>query len=90
MAPTLVPVLGAVVVAAVAAGLAGVAAGLDGVAALPVWANAEIVKVTAMARRIRRSLLVIGSVELLGTWFPGMNFEIALRSLLQSTLGRTE
>ena len=55
------------------------AAGLDGVAALPVWANAEIVKVTATARRTRRNLLVIGSVELLGTCFgmlPGMNFRI--------------
>jgi hypothetical protein len=37
------------------------------VAALPVWANAENVNVTAAARRIRRSLLFIGSVELLGT-----------------------
>jgi hypothetical protein len=63
MVPTLVPVLGPVVVAG------DEAAGLTGVAALPVWANAENVKVTAMARRTRRNLLVIGSVELLGTWF---------------------
>ena len=64
MAPTLVPVM------AVAAGapveLAGVVAG---VAALPVWANAEKVNVAAAARRIRKNLLFIGSVELLGTWF---------------------
>jgi len=64
----LVPVLGPVV-AGVAEGAAGVAAGLEGVAALPVWANAEIANVTARARRNRRNLLVIGSVELLGTWF---------------------
>ena len=69
MVPTFVPVLGPVVVAgAVAAGEAGVAAGLDGVA-LPVWANAENVNVTATARRTRTNLLFIGSVELLGTWF---------------------
>jgi hypothetical protein len=61
MAPTLVPELGADAAAGVDA------AGLDGVAALPVWANAEIVKVTAQARRTRKNLLFIGSVELLGT-----------------------
>jgi hypothetical protein len=67
MAPTFVPVLGpVVVVGAEESGLAGVA---DGVAALPVWANAENVNVTAMARRTRKNLLFIGSVELLGTWF---------------------
>jgi hypothetical protein len=67
--PTLVPVLGALGVAgAVAAGLAGRAADPDGVAAL-VWANAENVNVTATARSTRRNLLVIGSVELLGTCF---------------------
>jgi hypothetical protein len=32
------------------------------VAALPVWAKAEMVKVTAQARRTRKNLLVIGSV----------------------------
>jgi hypothetical protein len=71
MAPTFVPVmLGAVVVAAEpAGGVAGVAPGLDGVAALPVWAKAESVSVTAIARRIRTNLLFIGSIELLGTWF---------------------
>ena len=90
MAPTFVPVLTPVVAGAAEEGLAGVAAGLDGVAALPVWANAEIANVTAVARRTRRNLLVIGSVELLGTWFRERFFEIALRSLLQSTLGRTE
>jgi hypothetical protein len=46
-----------------------VAAGLDGVAALPVWANAEHVKVTAIASTKLRNLLFIGLVELLGTWF---------------------
>ncbi len=67
MAPTFVPVMGPGAVAAFeAAGLAGAA---DGVAALPVWANAENVNVTTTARRTRKNLLVIGSVELLGTWF---------------------
>jgi hypothetical protein len=61
MAPTLVPVLGA------GAAAGDEAAGLAGVAALPVWANAEIVKLTAQARKTRKNLLVIGSVELLGT-----------------------
>jgi hypothetical protein len=75
------------VVAGVAEGAAGVAAGLDGVAALPVWANAENANVTAMARRTRRNLLVIGSVELLGTWFRERFFEIALRSLLSVNAG---
>jgi hypothetical protein len=66
----LVPVLAPVVAdGAEGSGPAGVAAEPDGVAALPVWANAEIAKVTARARRILRNLLVIGSVELLGTWF---------------------
>lgn len=81
--PTFVPVL-VPVGAAPAAGLA--AAGLDGVAALLVWANAEIVKITAVARKSRKNLLVIGSVVLLGTccrnMLPGMNFALALRSLL--------
>jgi hypothetical protein len=49
--------------------VAGAAAALDGVAALPVWASAENVKVTAIARSTRTNLLFIGSVELLGTWF---------------------
>jgi hypothetical protein len=50
-------------------GLAGVAPGFEGVAALPVWARAENVRVTAIARRTLRNLLFIGSIELLGTWF---------------------
>ena len=83
MVPTLVPVLGAPVVAgAVAAGLAGMAADPDGVAALPVWANAENVNVTATARSTRRNLLVIGLVELLGTCFSehasGNEFQLSL------------
>jgi hypothetical protein len=39
-------------------------------AAPPVWAHAEIVKRTAMARIDRRNLLVIGSLKLLGTLVP--------------------
>jgi len=66
MAPTLVPVFTG---PAGALEAAGVAAELDGVAALLVWANAEIAKRTATARKSRKTLLVIGSVELLGTWF---------------------
>jgi hypothetical protein len=70
MVPTFVPVLGPVVVAgAEPAGVVAAAAGLDGVAALPVWANADNVTVTATVRITRRNLLFIGSVELLGTWF---------------------
>ena len=63
MVPTFVPV-----VAPTGGDPAPVAAGLDGVAALLVWASAEIVKTTAMARRSRKNLLVIGSVKLLGTF----------------------
>jgi hypothetical protein len=48
---------------------AAVVAGLDGAAALPVWANADNANVAAPARRKRRNLLFIVSVELLGTWF---------------------
>ena len=71
MVPTLVAPVGPVVVAGAepAGVVAGAAAALDGVAALPVWASAENVKVTAIARRTRTNLLFIGSVELLGTWF---------------------
>jgi hypothetical protein len=61
MAPTLVPVI------TMGAAAAGVAAGPDGVAALLVWANAEIVRITAVARKSRKNLLVIGSLVLLGT-----------------------
>jgi hypothetical protein len=67
MVPTLVPVPTPVVAGVEAAGLAGAAAELDGVAALPVWASAENVNVAAIARRIRKNLLFIGSIELLGT-----------------------
>jgi len=68
MVPTL-PGTGAVVVAGVDAAEGEEAAGLEGVAALPVWASAENVNVAATARRTRRNLLFIGSLELLGTWF---------------------
>jgi hypothetical protein len=68
IAPTLVPVLGT----GAGAETAGAAAGLDGVAALLVWANAEIAKRTAAPRKIRKNLLVIGSVELLGTSYRNM------------------
>jgi len=68
MVPTLVPVL-APVVGVAEAGLVGAAVAPDGVAALPVWASAEIPKETATARKSRKYLLVIGSLELLGTWF---------------------
>ncbi len=67
--PTLVPVPAPVVAGVEAAGVAGAAAEPDGVAALPVWANAEIVNVTAAARSTRKNLLFIGSLELLGTSF---------------------
>jgi hypothetical protein len=50
-----------------AAGLAAAADGLEGVAAPPVWAHAEIIENTAIARTDRRNLLVIGSLKLLGT-----------------------
>jgi len=90
MVPTF-PIVGAVVVVAGEVGGAEDegAAGLDGVAALPVWASAENVNVTAPARRVRKNLLFIGSIELLGTWFRNELRKSALRSL-QSTLGRTE
>jgi hypothetical protein len=53
-------------------GVAGEVAPAAGAAALLVWAKAEIVETkivekTAMARIERRSLLVIGSLKLLGT-----------------------
>jgi hypothetical protein len=76
-------------VAGAAPELAGAAAGLDGVAALLVWANAEIAKRAATARVRRKNLLVIGSVELLGTWFRGMNFrDRSQKCFVKSTLGR--
>jgi hypothetical protein len=40
---------------------------LAGAVALLVWAKADIIEITAMARKERRSLLVIGSLKLLGT-----------------------
>jgi hypothetical protein len=46
---------------------AGEVAGPAGAAALLVWAKAEIIEKAAMARKERRSLLVIGSLKLLGT-----------------------
>jgi hypothetical protein len=48
--------------------VAGELAALVGAAAL-VWANAEIIETTAMARIERRNLLVIVSLKLLGTLF---------------------
>jgi len=58
-----------VAIVVVAAGLTGEAAGPVG-AALLVWAHAEIIEKTAMARTDRRNLLVIGSLKLLGMWSP--------------------
>jgi hypothetical protein len=55
---------------AVGAEDAGEVAGVGdagGSAALLVWAKAEIIETTAMARIERRSLLVIGSLKLLET-----------------------
>jgi hypothetical protein len=49
--------------------VAGEAPAPVGAAAL-VWANAEIIEITAIARRDRRNLLVIVSLKLLGTLFP--------------------
>jgi hypothetical protein len=49
----------------VGAALAGELAAFAG-AAPPVWAHAEIIENTAMARTDRRYLLVIGSLKLLG------------------------
>jgi hypothetical protein len=56
-----------VVMGAVGDEAAGEVAGPAGAAALLVWAKAEIIEKTAMARNERRSLLVIGSLKLLGT-----------------------
>src|SRR5579872_1220957 len=65
--PTFVPVIGA---GAAAGGLAGAApAPFDGAVGLPVWASAESVRVVATASIIRRKVLFIVSLELLGTWF---------------------
>jgi hypothetical protein len=65
--PTLVPE--PVVTGVEGAGAVGAAEGSGEVAALLVWASAEIAKKTATARESRKNLLVIGSFELLGTWF---------------------
>jgi hypothetical protein len=71
MVPILVPVPVAIVgEAAGAAGepVAGEPAAPVGAAEL-VWANAEIMETTAMARIERSNFLVIGSLKLLGTLF---------------------
>src|SRR3982075_1506986 len=65
--PTLVPE--PVVTGVEAAGVAGAAGGAGDGRALLVWASAEIAKKTASDRESRKNLLVIGSLELLGTWF---------------------
>src|SRR5271169_4091336 len=90
--PVPVPTMGAVV------GVAGALPAPAG-AALPVWARAEIItpksgEKTAMARKERRNLLVIGSLNSLehcsgkygsGEYGPGMNSDYPF----QATLGRT-
>jgi hypothetical protein len=67
MVPTLVPE--PVGTGAEAAGVAAAGDGSGEVVALLVWASAEIAKKTATARESRKNLLVIGLLELLGTWF---------------------
>jgi hypothetical protein len=84
------------------AGAAGALAPPAGAAALPVWANAEIVNPTiiertAMARTDRKNLLVIGSLKLLGTlvpvnmvpvkMFPGMNSDYLFRQRCAALTG---
>src|ERR1039458_4600155 len=76
MVPTLVPV--PVVIVVEVAGVGDELAAPAGAAGLPVWAHAEIIETTAMARTDRKNLLVIGSLTLLGTlvpvnMVPGMN-----------------
>jgi hypothetical protein len=66
MVPIFEPV--PVAMGAVVAEAAGELAGPEGAAALLVWAKAEIIEKTAIARRERTSLLVIGSLKLLGTY----------------------
>ena len=70
IAPILVPVIGPTVdEAAEGADAEGVLGAVeDGLAVEPVWANAEDVKVAAVASTKLRNLLFIGLVELLGTW----------------------
>jgi hypothetical protein len=63
--PIFVPV--PVATGAVGAEAAGEVTPLAGAVALLVWAKADIIEITAMARKERRSLLVIGSLKLLGT-----------------------
>jgi hypothetical protein len=63
--PIFVPV--PVAMGAVVAEAAGEVTPLAGAVALLVWAKADIIEITAMARKERRSLLVIGSLKLLGT-----------------------
>jgi uncharacterized membrane protein len=76
MVPILVPVPVAIVDGAAGVAEEPVAGELGapvGVAEL-VWANAEIMETTAMARIERRNLLVIGSLKLLGTFVPVILF----------------
>jgi hypothetical protein len=59
------------------------------VAAPPVWAHAEIIENTAIARTDRRNLIVIGSLKLLRNivpvnMVPGMNSDYS-----QAMPGRT-
>jgi hypothetical protein len=66
MVPSLLPV--PVGIVGELAGAAGEVPAPVAGAALPVWANAEIVNPkTAIARKERRNLLVIVSLKLLGT-----------------------
>ena len=67
MVPSLVPV--PVVTGVEADGAEAAEVMLAGADVLAVWAQAEIIERTAMARKERRSLLVIGSLKLLGTLF---------------------
>jgi hypothetical protein len=66
MVPTLVPVSEGPGVAGAEAAPPVLGTGAEGTE-LPVWASAEITEKTATARKTRRNLLVIGSIELLGT-----------------------
>ena len=63
----MVPILEPVAPVAIGLEAAGEVAGPAGAAALLVWAKAEIMEKAAMARKERRSLLIIGSLKLLGT-----------------------
>ena len=72
---------------------AGVEPAAEGEAAL--WANAEVARKTAGARRIRKDVLFIGSVELLGNIVPYKTLDCAylgenrfLGDISVKTLGR--